>query len=159
MATGTTTNQVFPNSHKLLSQPSIWIGDTAAMMDMTPHNIGMVNKHAAKESVSIIMDNIQIEKLDIPSVICDNQCVQIVQATMKDVALVPDCTFNLFSIPKWLRHGWRLGGTNDALVLTSPNGNSQIKFNIKISPPNGVFYAMCIKQRQRRSSGCGNNQP
>ena len=72
MATGTITNQVFPNSHKLLSQPSIWIGDTAAMMDMTPHNIGMVNKHAAKESVSIIMDNIQIEKLDIPSVICDN---------------------------------------------------------------------------------------
>ena len=42
-------------------QPSIWIGDTAATMDMTPHNIGMVNKHAAKENVSIIMGNKQVE--------------------------------------------------------------------------------------------------
>ena len=42
-------------------QPSIWIGDTVATMDMTPHDIGMVNKHAAKESVSIIMGNKQVE--------------------------------------------------------------------------------------------------
>ena len=40
MAAGTTTNQIFPDSHKLLTQPSIWIGDTVAMMDMTPHGIG-----------------------------------------------------------------------------------------------------------------------
>ena len=57
-----------------------WIGDTAAMMDMTPHNIGTVNKHAAKESVSIIMGNKQVEKSiaigDLPSIICNNhkQC-------------------------------------------------------------------------------------
>ena len=82
--------------------------------------------------------------------ICNNQGVQIVKATMKDVALVPDCAFNLVSISKWLKQGWQLGGTNDALVydplaLTSPNGNNQIKFNIKISMLNGVLYAMCIK--------------
>ena len=61
MAAGTTTKQIFPDSHKLLTQPSIWIGDTVAMMDMTPHGIGMVNKHAAKDSVSI-MGNKQVEK-------------------------------------------------------------------------------------------------
>ena len=37
-------------------QPSIWIGDTVATMNMTPHNIGMVNKPAAKENVSIVME-------------------------------------------------------------------------------------------------------
>ena len=34
------TKQVFPNSHKLLTQPSLWIGDTAATMDMMPHEMG-----------------------------------------------------------------------------------------------------------------------
>ena len=151
-ASGNTTNQSFPDSHKLLTQPSIWIGDTAAIMDLTPHNIGMVNKHAEKESISIMMGNKQVEKSvaigDIPSMICNNQGVQIVKAMMKDVALVPDCAFNLFSISKWLKQGWRLGGQNDALVLTSPNGNSQIKFDIKISMLNGLLYAMCTKQMQ-----------
>ena len=118
-------------------------------MGMTPHNIGMINNHAAKEIVSIVMSNIQVDKSvaigGMPSVICDNQGVQIVQATMKDVALVPDCTFNLFSILKCLKQGLRLGGSNDALVLTSPNGKNQIIFVIKISIPNGVLYAMCIR--------------
>ena len=72
---------------------------------------------------------------------------------MKDVVLVPDCTFNLFSISKWLKQGWRLGGTNDALMLTSPNGNTKIKFDIKISTPNGLLYAICIKQRQEEVAG------
>ena len=116
------------------------------MMAMTPYDIGMVNKYAAKESVSIVMGNKQVEKSitigDLPSVICNNQGVQIVQATMKDVAVVPDCAFNLFSISKCLKQGWRLGATNGVLVLTSPNGNTKIKFNIKISTPNGVLYAI-----------------
>ena len=56
MATGT-NKQIFPNSHKLLTQPTIWIGDTAATMDMLPHAIGMINKQTSKESVSIVMGN------------------------------------------------------------------------------------------------------
>ena len=83
-------------------QPSIWIRDTVAMMNLAPNNIGMVNKHAAMESVSIIMGNKQVEKSitirDLPSVICNKQGMQLVQAMMKDVALVPDCAFNLFNI-------------------------------------------------------------
>ena len=43
------TKQVFPNSHKLLTQPTIWIGDTAAMMDMTLYSVGMINKKEAKK--------------------------------------------------------------------------------------------------------------
>ena len=52
----------FPDSHKLLMQTYIWIGDTVAMMDMMPHDISMVNRHAAKESVSIVMGNKLVEK-------------------------------------------------------------------------------------------------
>ena len=118
-----TTKQVFPISHKLLTQPTIWIGDMAATMDMTPCVAGMINKKEAKESVSIMMGNKQVEKLvtigDIPSMVCNNQGNQVMGALMKDVALVPNCTFNLYSISKHLKEGWKLGGTEDALILMS----------------------------------------
>ena len=58
-----TTKQVFPNLLKLLTQPTIWIGDMAATMDMTPYLVGMIHKKEAKESVSIMMGNKQVEKL------------------------------------------------------------------------------------------------
>ena len=97
-------------------------------MDITPHDIAMVNKHVSKESVSIVLGNKQVEKSiaigDIPCMICNNQGVQIVQAILNDVAFEPDCAFNLFSISKRLKQGWRLGGTSDALVFTSHNGNN-----------------------------------
>ena len=32
------------------------------MMDMTPYLVGMINKKEAKESVSIVMGNKQVEK-------------------------------------------------------------------------------------------------
>ena len=75
------------------------------------------------------------------------------QTMMKDVALVPDCAFNLFCVSKCLKQGWRLGGTNNVLVVTSPSGNTKIMFDIKISMPNGVLYAICIKQRQDELAG------
>ena len=112
MVTGS-NKQIFPDSHKLLTQPMIWIGDTAATMDMTTHDIGMINKQTSKESVSIVMANKQIEKLvavgDIPSIVCDNQRHHVTHITMKDVAFVPDCAFNLFCISKQLKQGWSLG--------------------------------------------------
>ena len=51
--------QGFPNNHKLLSQTSIWIGDTAATMDMTPHAKGMVGMKKSGKTVSAVMGNKQ----------------------------------------------------------------------------------------------------
>ena len=82
-----TTKQVFPYLNKLLTQPTIWIGDMAAMIDMTLYSGGMINKKEGEESVSIMMGN------------------KVMGALMKDVAMVPDCTFNLFSISKHLKEG------------------------------------------------------
>ena len=67
---------------------------------------------------------------------------------MKDVTLVPDCAFNLFSISKHLKEGWKLGGTQDALILMSHNGKYVIKFDITISTTNGKLYVICIMQTQ-----------
>ena len=67
---------------------------------------------------------------------------------MTNVALVPDCAFNLFIISKRLKQGWSLGGDACALELISPNGKNGIKFDIRISMPNGMLFATYMKQTQ-----------
>ena len=69
-------------------------------------------------------------------------------ALMKDVALVPDCAFNLFSISNHLKEGWKLGGAEDTLILMSQDGKYIIKLNITVSMLNGKLYAICIMQTQ-----------
>ena len=129
----------------------------SATMDMTPYLVGMINKKEEKGSVSIVMGNKQVEKSvaigDILSMVCDNQGNQVMGALMKDVTLVPDCTFNCFSISKHLKEGWKLGGHEDALILMSPDGKYIIKFNITISTPNGKLYAICIMWTQQEVTG------
>ena len=94
------------------------------------------------------MGNKQAEKLiatgNIPSVVCNNQSNQKVGILMKEVALVPDCTFNVFGTSKQLKQGWKLGSNSNPLILTSPDGKFNVKFNITILMPNGKLYAVCI---------------
>ena len=96
--------QSFPGNHKLLSQPNIWIGHTAATSDMAPHPKGMVGVKKSVKTVSIVMGNKQVENLvaigNIPGVVCNNQGNQVLPIKMTNDALVPDCAFNLFSISK-----------------------------------------------------------
>ena len=91
--------QGFPDNHKLLLQPTIWIGDTAATMDMTPHAKGMVGVKKSVKTFSIVMGNNQVETSvaigDIPAAVCDNQGNQVLPVKMTNVALVPEFAFNL----------------------------------------------------------------
>ena len=145
--------QVFPNLHMLWTQPTIWIGDMAAMMDMMPYLVGMINKKEA----SIMMGNKQVKKSvpinDILSMVCNNQGNQVMGALMKDVALVPDCAFSLFSISKCLKEGSKLVGTKDTLILMSCDSKYVVKFDITISMPNRKLYAICIMQTQEEVAG------
>ena len=99
--------QAFPNNHKLLLQPTIWIGDTAATMDMTPHAKAMLVVKKSAETMSIVMGNKQVENSaaigDIPGAVCNNRGNQVLPVKMTNIALVPDCAFNLFSISKRLK--------------------------------------------------------
>ena len=100
--------------------------------------------------VHVVMGNKQVEKStaigSISSVVCDNQGNQKFNMKMTDVALVPDCAFNLFSLSKRLKKGWSLHGNADALTLSSPDGACKLQFNIKITTPNGVLFAICMKR-------------
>ena len=69
---------------------------------MTPHAKGMVGMKKSAKTVSIVMGNKQVENSvaigDIPGVVCNNQDNQVLPVKMTNIALVPDCAFNLFSI-------------------------------------------------------------
>ena len=95
------------------------------MMDMIPHARGMVGMKKNAKAVNIVMGNKQIENLvaisDIPGVVCNSQGSQVLPVKMINIALVPDCAFNLFSISKRLKQGWLLGGNANALELISPD--------------------------------------
>ena len=94
--------QGFPDDHKLSLQPSIWIGNTAAMMDMTPHAKVMVGMKKTVKTVIIVMGNKQVKNLvaisNIPGVVCNNQSNQVLPVKMTNIALVPDCAFNWFMV-------------------------------------------------------------
>ena len=72
-------------------QPSIWIGDTATMMDMTPHAKGMVGMKKSVKTVSIVVGNKQVDSLvaigNIPGVVCDSQGNQMLPVKMTNIAI------------------------------------------------------------------------
>ena len=146
------TKNMLPDSYDLLQTPEIWIGDTAATTDMTPHQKGMTEVTNPPGDVHVVMGNKQVEKStaigSISSIVCDNQGNQKFNIIMTDVALVPDCAFNLFSLSKRLKKGWSLHGNADALTLSSPDGACKLRFDIKITTPNGVLFAICMKRSQ-----------
>ena len=144
------TKNMFPDSYDLLQMPEIWIGNTAATTDMTPHRMGMTEVANPQGDIHVVMGNKQVEKStavgNISSIVCDNQGHEQISVKMTDVALVPDCAFNLFSLSKRLKKGWSLQGNADALTLSSPDGARKLRFDIKITTPNGVLFAIYMKR-------------
>jgi hypothetical protein len=59
---------------------------------------------------------------------------------MKDVTVLKHGKFNLFSIPKMLTQGWKLGGDREQIGIFKENAH--IDFDIKIPPPKGTLYMM-----------------
>ena len=123
-------------------------------MDMIPHEKGMVRMKKSVKTVSIVLGNKQVKTTvaigDIPGVVCNNQGNQVLPVKMTNIALVPDCTFNLFSISKRLKQGWLLGGDVNALELISPDSTHQIKFNKKLSTPNGSLFACTSSAHKKK---------
>ena len=144
------TKNMFPDSYDLLQMLEIWIGDMAATTNMTPHQMGMTEVANPQGDIHIVMGNKQVEKSTavgcISSIVCDNQGNQQICIKMTDVALVPDCAFNLFSLSKRLKKGWSLQGNADALTLSSPDGACKLRFDIKITTPNGVLFTIYMKR-------------
>jgi hypothetical protein len=138
----------FPTDQAFLSDPNVWIGDTAATVHTTPHFQGAINKRDATTEDSITVGNGNTESAskiaDVPGVMCDKCGNELSHGTMKNVTLLPTGKFNLFSISKMLTLGWTMGGDKTAIWITK--GSMKIVFDIIIPTPKGALYVMCMKR-------------
>ena len=126
-----------------VSDPNIWIADTAATVHMTPHKAGITNLRKATHLDTITMGNGTSETAtaigDVHGEIREQNGKRI-KAIISNVTLLPSGKYNLFSVTQMLKKGWKLTGNADELALT--NGTQIIKFDIKIHTPRGILFAM-----------------
>jgi hypothetical protein len=138
----------FPSNAGILKDPNVWIGDTGATVHQTCHDIGLINSKKATESDSITMGNGSTESAvkmsDLKGTICDKHGREVSTATMTEVTYLKNGHFNLFSIPRMLKQGWKLGGDDEKIWLHK--GAAKLVFDIKIPTPKGALYAMYFKR-------------
>jgi len=87
-------NLTFPDTVKLLEDPTIWIEDTAATVHMTPHAAGMVPNNGNKlKEQSIMVGNGKKEVTSMSGSIygqmIDKKGMEVGRATLTDVAFSP----------------------------------------------------------------------
>lgn len=140
--------QKFPDNVDLLSDPNIWIADTAATSDMTHSDQGLHEESSPEESDSArvatghILGATKVGKLK--GILCDNQGKEIAALNMARVVVTPGSPYNVLSVTRRLKEGWKLGGNENAITLTKDG--TTVTFDIKIDSPKGALYAVCIRR-------------
>ena len=116
----------------------------------------MINIRKATQESAITIGNGECEEAtaiaDIPGTICDQHGREHGHGTLRDVILLENGKYNLFSLTKMMLEGWTLGGDKEAIWLSK--GDQTITFDIKIPTPKGVIYAMYMK-RDDEVAGAG----
>ena len=132
----------------LLSDPNVWLVDTAATVHTTPYQAGLIVTKRATAGDSITVGNgtrVAASVVgDISGVMCDQYGVEVGPGKLRKVLHLPDGKFNLFSVSKLQNEGLLLHGNKDRIWMTKER--RQIVFNIKILMPKGAVYAMFFKR-------------
>jgi hypothetical protein len=139
----------FSHQQDMLLQPGIWIGDTAATVHMSPHQEGMVNMKNTRGGITVGNGEVMVAKKtgDIPCEIIDKYGTPLKTCVIKDVALTKSSPFNLFSLTKMMKQGWRLGGDQETGITLS-KGDQNLIFDIPIETPKGVVYAIYLRRSE-----------
>ena len=139
-----------PNSISVLQDPNFWIADTGASVDSTRSSEGCVNVSTISGGSGVTGQDGHTSSIvaiaDLPGMVCDKNGNQLMKVNMKGVKIVPDSQFNLFSITKRQKQGWKLGGDQDAIWIEK--GANRIMFDVKIETNEGVIFAAYIKRNQ-----------
>ena len=138
----------FPKTLALLLDPNVWVADTGASVDSTGYKTGATNVRKPESGDGVTQGN-GIKSgvkmvADIAGTVCNKEGVPLQVVKMKDVKIVPDNKFNLFSITKRQKTGWKLHGDDKAIWLEK-NG-VEIKFDIAIKTKEGTIFAMYLKR-------------
>ena len=135
-------NGVFPDTAKLLSNPNIMITDTGATCDSTCHLEGICKRKKTSNNDVINAANgaemmpTEIGNLSVTQIDKNGQEVQ--ELKLKDVTLNPHGTYNIFSVTKRMKDGWKLYGDDIALGLKKHS--RKVEFDIVINTPKGLLF-------------------
>jgi hypothetical protein len=135
--------------HDMLTQPDIWIGDTAATVHMSPHEHGMINMKKIRGRITVGNGEVMMAKKvgDIPCEMCDKYGNVLKKCIVTDVALTRGSPFNLSSLTKMIKQGWTPGG-DKITGITLTTGDQTLEFDMPIETPKGVVYAMFMRRTE-----------
>jgi predicted Zn-dependent protease len=88
--------------------------------------------------------NNQTKTGDINVKACNKNGIEYADLIMEGVNYSSEYNFNLFSISKSLKKGWKLNGHTNCITLTSPSGDSNIIFDIVIPTAQGCIFATML---------------
>ena len=118
----------------MLKDPNVWVGDTGATCDITFDDTGMFNVRESKNTegiFGIFGSGQKADKIgDIKGSKCDKHGIDTfpdLDQTIKGLKYSPKASFNLFSIGKRLKQGWKLGGDGKSIWITK--GHNKIVFD------------------------------
>jgi hypothetical protein len=138
----------FPQEFDMLYDPNVWIADTGASADSTPYLMGATKITPAVEGDGVVVGNGQKSQteqvIDLSGWKCDKAGKKEFYIQMKDVKVVPDNKFNLFSVTKRLSSGWKLGGDEKSMWLSKDD--NQVVFDLKIRTKEGCIFAMYMQR-------------
>jgi hypothetical protein len=138
----------FPYSTRLLNDPNIWIGDTAASVHTSPYQHGMTPEGNTVKNGSVMVGNgITLKTAmygHISGTVFNKQEAKVGRAKLKHVTYSPNMKFNLCSLSKLCQDGWEMKGNKELLVMEK--NIQKIKFDIKVTTATGVVYCMYLQQ-------------
>jgi hypothetical protein len=138
----------FPDSMRLLNDPNIWIGDTAASIHTSPYQHGMTPEGNTVNNGSIMVGNGITKKTatygNISVTVCNKQGAKVGRAKLTHTGYSPNMKFNLCSLSKLCQDGWETKGNKEFLVMEK--NNQKIKFDIKVTIATGVVYCMYLQR-------------
>jgi hypothetical protein len=137
----------------LLTNSNLWIADTGATVHSTS-NKSLSSDWVEENDTVIAMGNGQKEdavfKGSVKGVAMDSNGKLQVNIILSDVMYIPNGRYNLISITKIMKQGWKLEGNGDELSLS--HGNKKLTFNKKIHTAKGLLYAVEIKPNHEISA-------
>jgi hypothetical protein len=146
---GVDQSMTFCNHTKMLMDPNLWIGDTGATIHSTPYDIGGINLRPAGRMDGITVGNgdfVSAQKIvDIVSTVVTNKGVEKETVQMTDVAVHPKSAFNLFSITKMMKQGWKVGNDHPNNMWLAKDGNKLV-FDIVIPTNKGMMLCIYLKR-------------
>ena len=152
----------FPTEVGLLKDPNVWIYDTAATNDFTPHKQGLTNLRQAAADDGVVVGNGASANTemygDLPAIWCDKHGNEQQDLLMQGVGWTPRTAFNLFSASKRWKQGWSSGSDKKGFWVEK-NG-MRINFDIIIPTKSGAIFCAYLKRKSDKELGaCAAEKP